>query len=287
MAAAWTGVGSVVALFGDRLEEIGRQAERVEGQTWAPAWVPSRARARERDGGPGIRWREWAHRAWAARSIAEIGGAPAHLTRIVRRGMAAMVGLGSSATQAAILRANPQGTTRQTGTTEDRRPHGRNPVTRVGCPHIDGPPGSAHPIRPPDSSAPTPQRRRCPSRRLALALPRRQHPPSSCPSTAFRQGGGKSLAGPAHGAQRASIPPIAPPRWRSDPRARHRASAGFAPTRRPAAAAGVKVVDRRRPGRVAAPSNYITSAKTYAAHARSVRRQGRRDLQPQRHVDAR
>ena len=34
MAAAWTGVGAGVALLRDGPEEIGRQAERVEGQAW-------------------------------------------------------------------------------------------------------------------------------------------------------------------------------------------------------------------------------------------------------------
>jgi hypothetical protein len=73
------GCRDFVAFFGHHLDEIGRDAERVEGQAWAPAWVTSRARARERDGGTGFPIvRNGAHRAWAARSIAEIGGAPAH-----------------------------------------------------------------------------------------------------------------------------------------------------------------------------------------------------------------
>ena len=41
--------GGLVALLGDDLEEIGRQAERVEGQACAPAWIAiARARGARR-----------------------------------------------------------------------------------------------------------------------------------------------------------------------------------------------------------------------------------------------
>ena len=64
-----------VALLGDGLQQIGREAERIEGQACAPAWIPAvaggglpGARRRPNGGRPAA----CAVRPWAARSIADI-----------------------------------------------------------------------------------------------------------------------------------------------------------------------------------------------------------------------
>ena len=63
-----------VALLGDGPQQIGREAERIEGQAWAPARIPAIAWAgsRERDGGRTAVGPQVAVRPSAARSIAEI-----------------------------------------------------------------------------------------------------------------------------------------------------------------------------------------------------------------------
>ena len=77
-----------------------------------------------------------AHRSWAARSIAEIGGAPARLTRPPRDPWP-FVGVGRDRSGLAYFAPTPRHT-RQTGTTEDRRPHGRTLSSRRVL-ALDGP----------------------------------------------------------------------------------------------------------------------------------------------------
>ncbi len=118
-----------VALFRDRAEEVGRQAERIEGQAGLLGGRLGRigAPAVDRSGVP----------TWQTPTAIETGRREHTGKRVVRRcagpscprptpdGRARQ-----RVVPAGILGRTPQGHAQKTGTTEDRRPHGRNPVTR-------------------------------------------------------------------------------------------------------------------------------------------------------------
>ena len=279
--------GGRIAFLGDGAEEIGREAERVEGQAWAPAWRSRRdpGAGSSRRQGPDRR-RESERRSRAARSIPEIGGAPVR-PPVRRRPVQRMVGLASAGRCAAILAAEPP---RRPDPTD--RHNRRPPPPRQDSCHLVGSSHSTAPrIGSPGPSPGTAAHRtapRDPSHVRPRSLPPAAHTDRRrAPRTVFRQGGGKSLAGPdkrrpAGVSHIRSAPPDRPPApgaW-SWPSA---ASAGAAqPT---SAAAGVKVVVVVGPVGSRPPS-YIKSARSYAALARSLRRHRRRGLQPQRQLDA-
>ena len=277
-----------VAFLGHHLDEIGREAERCRRSSVGSCVDPvATAGMGRRDGGRRIvRSRVWGTSARAARSIAEIGGAPVRLTRSPPMRMSGWSG-SAGALRAAILRRRPpKARTRQTGTTEDRRPHGRNPVIASGASHLTAP----------DRLTRSPARTVAPQGRAGAPVPRASRPPLplAAPPTVI-------------------VPPHGVPAGRRQESCR---SPQAAPSGRPPLAGSARLVRYRswpssslsagspppspdpppppRPSRSssssapssATPRDTSVTAKCYAALARSPRRPGRRDLQPERHLVA-
>ena len=192
-----------------------------------------------------------------------------------------MVGLGRDWPGLAYWAPAPQGTDRQTGHNRRPPPPRQNSCHRVGCSHSTARIGSPDPSRPAlahRSEPVSPVPRPCdPSCR------RRPYPPSSCPRTAFRQGGGKSLAGTHQRRPAGVFPPIGPPRGAPDPRTDHRRRRSL--RQRDPRQRGRRQGRRgRRPGRVEHRQVH-QERQEVRGPGPELRRTGRRGLQPQGHVD--
>ena len=245
MAAAWTGVGVGVALLGDGLEEIGREAERSKVKRGSCVGSRRGRGARERDGGAGrsahgrrsgvgrpehsrnrgrpVRARRGVRvHGVGRRARRMVRGAPANDRAAPVRGL--MGPLAGDGLPAAAILAGPRPTTRQTGTTEDAAPHGRIlsprrvPTRR---------PRTAHPARVASRLARAHRRRpmAAPASRASFCR-RRHNPPSSRPHAVFRQRGGKRLAGPDRRRPAGVHPPVHPSDRRSPSSPRSSSASG-------------------------------------------------------------
>ena len=136
MAAVLDGRGSGVAFLGDGAEEIGREAERVEGQAGSCLEIPSRPGAgSSRRQGPDRR-RGTERRSRAARSIPEIGGAPVR-PPVGRRPAQRKVGV-AGAPDRAILAADPQKADPTDRHNRRRRPPRQDPCQSRRVIALDG-----------------------------------------------------------------------------------------------------------------------------------------------------
>ena len=178
----------------------------------------------------------------------------------------------------------PPGATRQTGQPKTAAPHGRTLSSPSACPTRRHPDRLLGPSRAP--IAPIPRVR------APVARPPRPPaaggitPPSSRPCAAFRQRGGKSVAGSPRTAPRGR-PAIGTSAWPSSVRPGRRAGGRRArdPAAVAAAAAGMKVVIVVGPVG-SSTANYIYNAKKLRGAGPLLRRDRVRDLQPQRDVVA-
>ena len=197
--------GLGVALFGDGPEEIGRQAERIEGQAGSCEGPGRRGRGpRERDGGAGSA-RAWARPACGRPEHSRNLRDPEHArSRPRRHPVTACTGHRHRTPGRPACCVDwhtcprPPGlqTTRQTGTTQRTPPPRQDPVAPRRVPALDGR-GPAHP----DRASPSLARIR---ESMARPTPVRARPFLSVggtttviapPSAMFRQRGGKDLAG--------------------------------------------------------------------------------------------
>ena len=273
MAVAWTGVGVVVALFRDGAEEVGRQAEGIEGQAGLLGGGLGRTALRQSIGARVVTWQTpTAIETGRREHSRKTGGAP------VRRPVRAtrddpMVVLGSGSSQAGILVSEPP-RSRPTDR-HNRRPP---PPRQEPCHLVGAPRSTARRIGSPDPITPRPASRLVRTLLSPGGHTHRRRAPRGVPAGRRHE----RCRSDSSGAQRASSHSIV--RLLALPiLAAVVALGGLAANPAPAAAASVKVVVDRRPGRVEHRELH-QEREALRAQARSYGATVKELYSPQRHV---